>query len=231
MRKAIAVLFVLALTGAGDLFGKGMEISGAPPVRERNYLKKGRHELTPAIGLTISDPYVRSLVTQISYSYHFFHWLGVTADIAYLSSFNTALKEGIESELSKPGESFIMSTSSPQFIFDLGITVSPIIGKFMFLGQYLVYWDIHINAGGGLAMVNGKEKIKDSGSFAPYFGVGARFFVNKHLSVNLDFKDYFIKSELNSTYKGTTSDKKYRSNYMFLLGVSFYLPQEITVGK
>lgn len=231
MIKRVMIMLLLALFGAGDIFGRGMEISDAPPVRGRNYLKKGRHELTPAIGLTISDPYVRSMITQISYSYHFLHWLGVTADIAYLSSFSTALKEGIERELSKTGESFLMSTSSPQFIFDLGITLTPIIGKFMFLSRHLVYWDIHINAGGGLAMVNGANKIKDSSSFAPYLSVGSRFFVNKHLSVNLDFKDYFIKSELNSTYKGTTSDKKYRSNYMLLLGVSLYLPQKITVGK
>lgn len=230
MKKIITFIFMVLLITKSSAYSKILE-EEAVPVKEKILWREGRHEISPTIGWTFRDPYVRTLFTILNYTYYIRNWLGVNAEFGYGISFPTALQKHIEKELSKPGESFSLSTSNPSILALFNVNYVPIYGKFILLKKILVNYDIHLTAGIGYSKINGREKIEDSSSLATSFGIGTRFFATKWLSINFDFKDYIIKSALNSKWDASVAGKKFHNHLTILFGVSFFFPQETKFEK
>jgi outer membrane beta-barrel protein len=234
--KRILIAFLILL-GSVDAFAKVGSLADAPSIRHQLLLRKGRHEITPAIGLTMGDVYSRNFLFQVGYQYHITDWIAVGGEVSYAAPFATNLADTIATQVAadptyqklNPGRSFGLSRTGLQFIGLAKVSVVPLSGKLVWFGKLLGYADLHVDVGGGGATVRGYGDLSNSGSFAVLVGGGMRFFPTRNISVNLDIKDYMIQRVLVLSRTGA-GDKTLTQNPAFMAGVSFFLPGGPEVG-
>ncbi|MBM4396993.1 MAG: outer membrane beta-barrel domain-containing protein [Deltaproteobacteria bacterium] len=234
--KRIAVAIVVLLA-ASHVYAK-TGLTDAPSIRHQHMLRKARHEITPAIGATLGDAYARNLMLQLGYTYHITDWIGVGAEFSYGVAFKTALTEGIESEVTgdpewqkvHTGEKYQLARTGLNVLALAKVTLVPFSGKLVLFRKFLGYADVHINVGGGMAMVKGHGGLSDETSFAILVGGGFRFFPMKWWSVNFDVNDYMVPRIVSRAATGSGGDKTFSQNPAFMFGVSFFLPTGSSVG-
>lgn len=196
----------------------------APPVMRVKPLHEGRHMVAPQFGLTIGDPYVQNLMAGLFWRYHFNPWLGIGADVWAGGGVDTSLTDDINRELSRPDRPFELSTSSLRLLANLTLELVPFSGKAVLFSDTLMRVDLHIDLGVGVAMVAGGERIDDSVSLAPTFGVGLRLFPNQWLSIGFDIKDYIVERALSSRRNGSVPAASFDHNWLFGLSIGFSFP-------
>lgn len=224
-KNLVATLVALAVgIPVGSAHAENPLLDDAPPVIRVRPLLEGRHILAPQFGLTIGDDYVQNLMAGLYWRYHITSWFGVGVDVWAGGGVTTSLTDDINSELSRPGRSFELSTTSLQLLANATIELVPFSGKAILFSDALVRMDLHINAGVGVALVSGSERIEDSTSLAPTFGVGMRIFPNRWLHIGVDLKDYIVNRALSSRRDGSVPGSSYSHNWLFGLSVGFSFP-------
>ena len=184
MRLTLIALLVAPMLWTSPVRADRTDLTNAPPIRNARALRDARHEVKTVFGFSFKDAYRQNLSAGLTYRYYFNNWLGVGVDLmATYLSFETGLTEQIESELSQVGKSKKPGSSSPSLLGGVGVTLVPIAGKFMFLGQIPVSYDVHFIAGAGFAGTKGHEGIEDTFTWAPMVGVGARMFASDWIAV------------------------------------------------
>ena len=229
MKRLIIGLLVMLV--AGDALARMENVADAPAIRHQSLLRKGRHELSPAFGVTLMDSYTRNVLAQFAYKYHATDWIAVSAEFNYATPFKTGLTEDIEREVSSepiwqaahPGQLYRMSRTGLGMMALAGVSFTPLSGKLSLFGL-AAHADFHIDAGAGVAMLKGINRLPGSTALAVLVGAGFRFFPWKGISVNLDIKDYMVSRTLNLPSTGTTSRKRLTQNPTMMMGVSFFLP-------
>lgn len=230
-RSAIVLLIVFASVEAS-----AKSLSDAPSIRHQLLLRKTRHELAPAIGITLADPYSRSFLFQVGYLYHILDWLGVGAEVSYGASWQTSLTDRIEEQVSaqsewfmqNPGRDYQLPHTALELLAIAKVSLVPLNGKLLLLKKHLVYIDMHVDIGGGGARTKGV----DTGSkftWALMVGGGLRFWPTKAISVNFDVKDYMVYRALNIPWKGQ-GEEGVSQNPAFLVGISVFFPMTAEYG-
>lgn len=199
-------------------------LEDAPPVMRVRPLLEGRHIVAPQFGLTLGDPYVQNLMAGVYWRYYFTPWLGVGADVWAGGGVDTSLTDDINRELSDEDQVFVLSTSSLQLLANATVSIVPFSGKAVLFSDALLRMDVHIDLGVGVAMVSGSERIEDSTSIAPMFGVGLRVFPSRWLSIGFDLKDYLVNRALASRRDGSVPGASFDHNWLFGLSVGFSFP-------
>ncbi|MBI3294715.1 MAG: outer membrane beta-barrel domain-containing protein [Deltaproteobacteria bacterium] len=104
--------------------------------------------------------------------------------------------------------------------------MSPFYGKFKFLGNHVIYFDMYTLLGLGAANTEtvtysvSNQNGTSQGSAWPLgfsFGLGIKLFMNSAMGLVIDFRDYVINS---SAYDKAVL----RSNYTVSVGLSFFIP-------
>lgn len=199
-------------------------LDNAPPKMRVIPLHEGRHIVAPQFGLTFGDPYVQNLMAGIMWRYHFNPWLGIGADVWAGGGVNTTLTDDINRELSTQARPFELSTTALRLLANLTVELVPFSGKAILFSDALVRFDVHLDLGVGVAMVSGSDRIDDSVSLAPTFGVGVRIFPSQWLSIGLDLKDYMVERALASRRDSSVPAAEYGHNWLFGLSVGFSFP-------
>jgi len=230
MKRSVVILLVLL--GTVDAYAKVGTVSDAPAVRHGIEMLKGRHEITLTEGVTLSDAYTINLLTQLGYQYHILDWLGVGLEATYGSSFKTSLTSNVENEvtagewgLENPGQKYSMSRTGIAAMVLAKVDFVPFSGKLVLFRKFLGYVDLHIDIGGGWALVRGIGRMSNESTGVFMVGGGFRFHPNKYLSVNIEVRDYMIQRALNVPLEGTAK-KKFTQNPAFLLGLSVFFPMK-----
>ncbi|MCC6620469.1 MAG: outer membrane beta-barrel domain-containing protein [Deltaproteobacteria bacterium] len=200
-------------------------LADQPPVRKVRPLLDGRHTLAPQFGMTLADPYQQNLLAGLYYRYHVASWLGFGVDLWAGGGVDTSLTDDIDKELSRPGRPFELSTSSLQLLGNLAVELVPFSGKAMLFSDALLRVDLHLTFGVGVALVAGSDdRIEDSTSIAPTFGVGLRIFPSSWLSIGLELRDYLVNRALASRRDGSVPGATFDHNWLFGLSVGFSFP-------
>lgn len=201
-------------------------LEDAPPVLRTRPLLDGRHIIAPQVGLTLGDPYTQNFMAGLYWRYHLTPWFGIGADVWAGGGIDTSLTDDINRELSRPGNAFSLSTTSLQLLANATIELVPFSGKAILFSDALIRFDIHITAGIGVALVSGDERIPDSTSLTPTFGVGMRIFPNRWFSIGLDVKDYLVNRALAARRDGSVPGSSYEHNWLYGLSFGFSLPTD-----
>jgi outer membrane beta-barrel protein len=199
-------------------------LEDAPPVMNHRPLHDGRHWVAPQFGLTIGDPYVTNLMAGVAWRYYISSWFGVGIDAWAGGGVTTSLTDSIERELTNDTSTFVLSTSSLRLLANATLEFVPFSGKAMMFSDSLVYADLHIDVGVGAAIVAGSERIEDSVSLAPMFGIGGRVFPTRWLSVGLEVKDYLVNRALAARRDGSVAGSSFGHNWLLGITVGFSFP-------
>lgn len=226
-KHLVGVVAALALIGSSaPALAENPLLEDAPPVMRVRPLLDGRHIIAPQVGLTIGDPYTQNFMAGVYWRYHLTPWFGIGADIWAGGGVDTSLTEDINRELSRPGAPFSLSTSSLQLLANATLELVPFSGKAILFSDALIRIDIHITAGIGVAMVSGSDRVEDTTSLAPTFGIGMRIFPNRWFSIGLDVKDYLVNRALAARRDGSVPGSSYEHNWLYGLSFGFSLPTD-----
>jgi outer membrane beta-barrel protein len=128
------------------------------------------------------------------YTYHFSHHFAWEAiQFAYSNNIDTGLKEDLQNIFDADVDSF----REVQFLANSNIVFVPLYGKMSWLNRHVVQMEFYLTAGPGIARYKEYERVGSEGFseegkyyFSGNFGIGLRFFIDKHFSVRLDMRDY-----------------------------------------
>ncbi len=227
----LLLLFVLpsarAFAQSGDTKGATSGITLEVPdnqggqiikiIQKKNFLKAHRLELTGFLGGETINPFVRHYVGGLNATYHFTEVFavelvgGYSPSLAAIASRFTdaAWAESLdEKDLSlylQEEAGVRPSTTKMGFYTHTGVVFSPLYGKFAFLGERTINFDIYFLSGFGLVHTKDLDKddlgnpviypTTDQWHFASNVGFGFRAAFNKWMALRLEGREYiFIES-------------------------------------
>lgn len=227
--KRLALLMLLLLVSA-DAFAKVGGLADAPAVRHQNYLRLGRHELTPSLGITMGQTYSTDMLVSAAYQYHFLDYLSAGIQIGYgVTSFKTGVTDSVEAEaLGDNEESVVVGRSGLGLVLLGKVDFVPLAGKIVLFDRFLGYADFHISIGGGTA-TSRFYNWEDAPGFTDSFrgllmvGGGFRYFPVKLISLNFDVQDLMVFDRPVVSTKASEIAPTHSPTFFF--GVSFFLPE------
>lgn len=252
----------------GDLFGDEKPQGGAPPpgeggkvskdseiqqlkadkafitvVQRQRFLKKKRFEISPNVGISVNDPFVRHIAIGAELNYWITNRLAVGLTGTGFIGNKTSRYNNIRFQ-----EGVLLTANKVLWQASFNVLYNPFYGKIAVFNRALLHWESFIQAGGGVvqtqvipryeALHEPFRNTTGQGNFA----LGARFYGPKTdwVSVNFGVRTWIYQDKLEPTGRGpgpvsvpsyddaatakSNAEKKLAFNVVFFLGVSFYFP-------
>jgi outer membrane beta-barrel protein len=206
-------------------------------VERKQFLKGGRLELEPWVGITVNDNLIRHYVFGADLNYYLtdVFWIGLEGQYF--------IKE-LTDEEELLGSGYNQAPSLNQYLYGgaLNFGYVPVYGKFAFLNRSIISWEIWASAGIGVTFTKVIPRDPANNSLAfkntdltANVGLGSQFFLLDWLSINFAIRDYIMPDKFeplpdNTTMYPTAAAAKAAgqselvNNIVFSVGVGFYLP-------
>jgi outer membrane beta-barrel protein len=187
-------------------------------VQRKVYLKKGRFELSPSVGLSVNDAYYSKVSASVRGAYYL-------ADSLALAVRGSAMQVLPSDDVRTAKRVFNNSRiffSEPQWAALADVEWSPLYGKVAFLNSIL-HFDAYLLGGAGAVFTEASAQGNRGPSFAADVGLGLRFVTRDWLAVNVAvINTSFVDQPL-------ASSKGALQNVLTLnAGISVFLPLKST---
>lgn len=210
-----------------------------PIVRHKLLYRSTRVELTPLLGMTVNDAFLRNGVVGAQFAYHLTNEFGIAFTGGYSPvQLKTDLYNNVQAELeSEPDSRYEdASFSYIQWMAGLEVQYVPIFGKFSLSQSLISNYDIHLLLGisaigqNAEAAVDGAEADPQLSGInpSPMFGLGFRLFTSDALSITVQARDYLYSRAVVST---GTADADLKNNVFVSVGASFFFPGEVKISR
>ncbi|GEM_PF-3307418 len=205
-------------------------LENSPVVRRQLQYRESRHEVSGVVGLSLSDPFVRNVLPGIRYDYHTFDWLSIGARVLVGIPVQTAMFESVDEKVARSNETFVMEATSLRFAFLAHTSVSPVVGKLLAFDSLPINFDIHFDLIAGVVAVGSTgDNIEGTGiQFTGGAGGGLRIFISKVLAFTADLQTLVIDRPMSVNRDSKAAGGKSRFNGLALVGLSFFMPPELT---
>jgi len=202
-------------------------------VVRKPFLKVGRTELMPMVGITMNDNMIRHESLGGEFNYWLTDALAVGVEGQYMvHSFNEPY------DLVARQARRLPTLNQYNWSTALDFHYVPVYGKFAIFDRKLITWEAFFTAGVGVGqseVVPRDTKYPGFTNFLiePNVGASMRFFLAKWLTVNIGIRDYVFVDKFEPTDRvmyPTASlaqdhaDSSLINNIMFQAGLSFWLP-------
>ena len=207
-------------------------------VPRKAFLKGGRFEFQPFVGISVNDSLIRHYVLGLDLNYFLtdVFWIGLEGQ--YFIHQLTNQEELVGSEYNR-------APTLNQYLYGgaLNFGYVPIYGKFALFNRSILSWEIWASAGVGVTFTKiiPRDPANDAFAFqntdiTPNVGIGSRFFLLDWLSVNFALRDYLVPDKFepirDPAAPPITSSAQYKAqaqselvqNVLFYVGVGLYLP-------
>jgi|SwirhisoilCB2_FD_contig_101_2300346_length_2474_multi_3_in_0_out_0_2 outer membrane beta-barrel protein len=207
-------------------------------IPRKQFLKGGRFEFQPFVGITVNDNLIRHYVLggEINYFLTDVFWVGLQGQY-YIHQLTN------EEELL--GSEFNLSPTLNEYKYGgaLNFGYVPVYGKFALLNRRIVSWEIWASAGIGVTItkVIPRDPANDAYAFqntdlTPNVGLGSRFFLTDWLTLNFALRDYILPDKFEPKPDGPAAginspdqakaqaQSALVNNVVFSVGIGFYLP-------
>lgn len=180
-------------------------------VSRKVFLKEGRFELQPAVGVTTNDPFFRTWSINGRVAYHLNDAFALEVGGAYVPPF--FVEKLPELDQLRHQARLINADAQLIGITDAGITFSPIYGKVAILSDAIIHFDAFAIAGAGAVF----DTNQDFAHPTMDVGAGLRVFLLRWLVVRTDLRDYLYPQDRSSI-------STLQNLLTFTMGVGFYFP-------
>lgn len=234
MRRRTSILCsLLALSLVSGLASSAVaqerSLDEGPIVRRQLLYRSDRLELAPSIGHTLNDPYLRHLFVNLGINYHLTNTfsLGLTAGWGGIQ-YNSNILDEIEATQPSIARDLDFAETTLLANFHLGWV--PYYGKFNFLSETTVNFDLHLIGGIAGALLSSDSDDLSGFKFGPAIGVGMRFFFDGDMALNLELVDHMY-SFAEVQREGAPPEEEFTHTVMFTLGVSFFVTGDLRVSR
>jgi outer membrane beta-barrel protein len=202
-------------------------------VVRKPFLKVGRTELFPFVGVTMNDNMIRHESIGGELAYYLTDVLAIGIEGQYMvHNFNEPY------DLVARQARRLPTLNQYNWQTALDFHYVPVYGKFAVLDKKLITWESYFTAGIGV----GQSEVIPRDTHYPGFtnfliqpnvGVNMRFFLAKWLTVNIGVRDYIFVDKFEPTDRvmyptaseaSSHADSALINNIMFQAGISFWLP-------
>jgi outer membrane beta-barrel protein len=202
-------------------------------VVRKPFLKVGRTELFPFVGVTMNDNMIRHEAIGGEFAYYLTDVLAVGVEGMYMVH---NFQEPYDLVARQARRLPTLNQYNWQTALDFHYV--PVYGKFAVLDRKLITWESYFTAGIGV----GQSEVIPRDTHYPGFtnfliqpnvGVNMRFFLAKWLTVNIGVRDYIFVDKFEPTDRvmyptaslaSAHADSALINNIMFFAGLSFWLP-------
>jgi outer membrane beta-barrel protein len=181
-----------------------------PAVSGRVFGKQGRVELSPAVGMSLNDPFFNQVIGSVGLSYHVFEqlWFGASAD--FYGSFETTVPVTGGGSIDPP------AYNHPVYAARLEVGWAPIYGKLSLFAESVFHFDTYLALGAGILGPSESDATLE-GSVA----LGQHFFLSEWIALRLELRDQmFMLARAPSKDK----EKKLQNLLTVSVGVCLYFP-------
>ncbi len=196
------------------------------PVSGHLFLKDGRFELSPSLGLSLADAFFQKYSLGAKFSYHLAETFSIGAHASYSLNFaGSALSvcrttEGGGLICDKPEVSQLKDVPGKvDLLAGIDFAWAPLYGKISLLAEKVLHFDTQIVAG-----ASGIRYQKPGGQMTfgvgGHIGIGQRYFITDSITLRAELRDYIYRAD---TVTLGESNAKFENQIMFELGVSFFL--------
>lgn len=210
-----------------------------PIVRHKLLYRSTRFELTPALGMTLNDAFLRNSMVGVQAAYHLTNEFGIAFNAGFSPfQLKTDLYNNVEAELQDQAAGQLEQTSFSyiQWLAGLEVQYVPIFGKFSLAQSLIMNYDLHLILGIAAVGQNATSAVESqdpdpqlSGiSPSPVIGLGFRLFTSDALSISVQARDYLYSRAVVS--RGT-ADAELRNNILVSVGASFFFPGEVKISR
>lgn len=204
-------------------------------IRPRYFVKKNRLELASDAHVVMNETFTYTFMFSAMAAFHLTEYLAIGVDsslgINYKKSDAKLLKENFDINISTIYTKYNVNTS---------LIWSPVYGKYQLSSGKLIYFDTYFAGGGGLSGVNIVQPSKTKGAddkhillscMAASFGVGQRFYLNKHVSLKWQIRDLIVRlDQADQSCMPNKANKENRKlqryfyhTIMFQAGASYFI--------
>jgi outer membrane beta-barrel protein len=212
------------------------------PISGQLYTKAGRLEVTPTLGLSFNDAFLKKYTGGLKVGWHFTEFLSVAGSFAM----GTTVASG--SAVVCPANQGCHPASKAQLwqvpgamrmVGGLEVAWAPVYGKLNLAAEQVLHFDLALLAGAdyisadevlardaaeALAIAGGTPSAK--GTVGGHVGVGVRIYLNRFMAIRLDFKDYVYAVKVPNWIEGAGNQPRtdVQNQLCFELGLSFFFP-------
>lgn len=255
----VGVALLMVFT-APDLWAQGggedeeTALEAGDSVRRKVLYRSSRFELSPGIGVTTGDSYLRNAVVGLNASYYLTNAIGIGLSGGYSPLHpETQLGSNVKATLDQNNQQTLerLTYSYLQWFAGFELKYVPIFGKFSLMNETSLNYDLHLLAGAALmgieacsasdpdqacAATGETSEMDDSLAQlrpAGTIGAGFRIFLGDAYALNLQIRDHLYQRAQVSTDENNNgaSDAEFSSNVYLSLGFSMFFPQTVSVSR
>ena len=217
-------------------------------VQNRFFVKTGRFELAPVLGIVPNNPFVKRFVGGTLMAYHFSEAIALEGAFMYSPDLggqdlkdlthtlvNIAEQGSGEVNFQQPLDKMIMGAT-------FAARWAPVYGKINLIGERVLNFDLYGTAGIGMLAVNkyyaSYDSASETGTSIPdqpvekktevpiNLGIGLDFFFSNSLALKIDARDYFYVDEKPQYDPDTPqTEKRLYNNFIASVGFGVYFPK------
>lgn len=184
-----------------------------PSVTSRAFVKSGRVQLTPQLGLSLNDPFYQNYVVGGAISYNILESLFVRASGSlFLATETTPLVTG-------GSGTFDPNFDRPVYSAGLELGWAPFYGKMSLLAESVLHFDTFIAVGGGVIGPDQGDPV-----VAATVAVGQHYFLNEWMALRLEIRDQIYS--LDRAPLTANEEAALQNLITFNIGVAFFVPSQ-----
>jgi outer membrane beta-barrel protein len=173
-------------------------------VQNRLYSKEKKFQLALLGGVSFSDPFLTIQQLGFSFGYHFNEYISLHAMGWRHFTQDSSAGAFFRNELGG-----VPPTNIPEYFLGGELAASLLYGKLSLVGKAIIYYDMHLLAGGGVTQT-------ESGMYPTIsVGIGQQVYLNKWFSISVDYRFQWYREGVikKSGISGLGQIEGYRDNW------------------
>lgn len=185
-----------------------------PSVTRRTFVKKGRLQLAPTLGLSLNDPFYDHITVGAALHYHVVESLSI--------GFNGNYSIALDNDVGVAGGvgEFDNQFDRAAYTAFLEVSWAPIYGKLSLLAESVLHFDTYIAVGGGVVGLDQGDP-----AIAGSVAIGQHYFMNEWLALRLEIRDQ-IFNMARAVGPDVDEDSSLQNLLTFTIGLAFYVPND-----